>query len=391
MRKIVYIALFSGFFSFIAVQPASAWIIAKISNMAEDATTAISKYGKDVQNQLDKVSNATVVKTIGKGFNEARDWGEKNVSKLRSFSDKVKEKTDKAKEYADGVKGAVDEVKNGDLAKSKAIIDDMKNIKAKQDQILAQMKEAQSDLNTIYDPQIAAADAERIGTLKNISLLEKVIKENPERQEELQPQLDYMQALADGYQKTKDQLSEKFSAELKEKLAPYQKEIKSLSDDYKKLGRDLKILLAKTEEQNPEEALTNTADLYFQAYDEAETPKRHDEIRRNRLLERRRSIITAYTESIAFIPELGIRDREGEDQGYAASTFDTTGGALGAEADMGIKNMKALRDYARLLTYDLKKQSATQLSLLTFYKLKKPQKNITEFNLDDYIYQGPKE
>lgn len=391
MRKIVYIVIFSGLFSLIGIQPASAWIIAKISNMAEDATTAISKYGKDIQNQLDKVSNATVVKTIGKGFNEARDWGEKNVSKLRSFSDKVKEKADKAKEYADGVKGAVDEVKNGDIAKSKVIIDDMKNIKTKQEQILAQMNEAQSDLQSVYDPQIAAADAERISTLNNISLLENLMKENPDRKEELQAQHDYMQAQANGYQKTKDQLAEKFAAELKDKLAPFQKELKSLGDDYKKLGRDLKALLAKTEEQDPEEALTNTADLYFQAYDEEENPKRQDEIRRNRLLERRRSIIAAYTESIAFIPELGIRDREGEDQGYAASTFDTTGGALGAEADMGIKNMKALRDYARLLTYDLKKQSATQLSLLTFYKLKKPQKNITEFNLDDYIYQGLKE
>ena len=45
MKKILCIALLAGIFSLSAAAPAEAWIIAKLSNIAQDATTAISKYG----------------------------------------------------------------------------------------------------------------------------------------------------------------------------------------------------------------------------------------------------------------------------------------------------------------------------------------------------------
>ena len=49
MRKIICMILLIGLFSFAGARPAEAWLIAKFSNMAEDATTAISKFGKDVR------------------------------------------------------------------------------------------------------------------------------------------------------------------------------------------------------------------------------------------------------------------------------------------------------------------------------------------------------
>ena len=87
MRKFICIALLAGLFSFSAATPAEAWIIAKLSNIAQDATTAISKFGKNVQNELDKVGNWTIVKSIGKGFKEARDWTKDNISKVKDFAE----------------------------------------------------------------------------------------------------------------------------------------------------------------------------------------------------------------------------------------------------------------------------------------------------------------
>ena len=40
---------------------ASAWIIAKISNMAEDVTTTTTKLGKEAQNIADKVGNSVII------------------------------------------------------------------------------------------------------------------------------------------------------------------------------------------------------------------------------------------------------------------------------------------------------------------------------------------
>lgn len=384
MRKFLYIALLTCLFSLVGVQPASAWLIAKFSNMAEDATTAISKFGKDVQNQLDKVSNMTVVKTIGKGFTEARDWTKNNVSKLKDFASQ-------AKEQADAVKGAVDEVKNSNFAKIKMITDDIKNITDHANQIKTEMEEMQGELKGVYDAKIAQIDGKRTTTMDNMSMLKKLMQEHPEQLEVYQKQYDAMQADVASYDKELKNLNEEFASELKNILEPKQKELKGLSKDLSKLKRDLEIMSGLTgDEQSAEEALTNTANLYFQKFDEEPDPKRQDEIRRNRLFERRRSIIKAYSEALSFIPDIVTKDNEGEDQGYAASTFDTTGGAWGADAELKIKNLLALRDYARLLTYDLKMQTANQMSLLTFYRLKKEQKNITEFNLDDYVYKMPK-
>lgn len=384
MRKFLCIALLTCLFSLVGVQPASAWLIAKFSNMAEDATTAISKFGKDVQNQLDKVSNMTVVKTIGKGFTEARDWTKNNVSKLKDFASQ-------AKEQADAVKGAVDEVKNSNFAKIKMITDDIKNITDHANQIKTEMEEMQGELKGVYDAKIAQIDGKRTTTMDNMSMLKKLMQEHPEQLEVYQKQYDAMQADVASYDKELKNLNEEFASELKNILEPKQKELKGLSKDLSKLKRDLEIMSGLTgDEQSAEEALTNTANLYFQKFDEEPDPKRQDEIRRNRLFERRRSIIKAYSEALSFIPDIVTKDNEGEDQGYAASTFDTTGGAWGADAELKIKNLLALRDYARLLTYDLKMQTANQMSLLTFYRLKKEQKNITEFNLDDYVYKMPK-
>lgn len=384
MRKIICMILLIGLFSFAGARPAEAWLIAKFSNMAEDATTAISKFGKDVQNAMDKVANSTVAKTIGKGFTEARDWTEKNVSKLKDFAEE-------AKENANAIKGAVDEVKNSDLAKYKQLTDDVKDIADQMKTITAEMEGMQSELKGTYDAQIAQIDGKRTTTLDNMSMLKKLMQEHPTQLDVYQKQYDAMQADIAGYDKDIKNLNERFSSELQNILEPKQKELKNLKKDLTKLKRDLEIIAGMTgDEPTAAEALSNTANLYFQQYDEDEDTKRQDEIRRNRLLERRRSIFDAYTQSIAFIPELVTRDHEGEDQGYAASTFDTTGGAWGADAELKVKNLIALRDYARLLVYDLKMQTANQVSILTFYKLKKPLTNISEFNLDDYVYKMPK-
>ena len=382
MRKFICIALLAGLFSFSAATPAEAWIIAKLSNIAQDATTAITKFGKNVQNELEKVGNWTVVKSIGKGFKEARDWTKDNISKVKDFAEQ-------AKEQADAIKGAVDEVKNSNLAKIKLITDDINNIRKRAETIKSEIEEISDSVQSTYDVAIAEADG-KVNTLTdNMSRLEKLMAEDPEQKEAYQQQYNEMKAEKENYERQKKELVSTAKSAISNATAIKNQELKGLAKDLDKLRQDLAMLSGMTgDEQSAEEALTNTANLYFLQFDEKLDPQRQDIIRRNRLMERRRSIINAYSESLKFIPDIVTKDNEGEDQGYAASTFDTVAGAWGADADLKIKNLLALRDYARLLTYDLKMQTANQMAILTFYKLKKPQKNISEFNLDDYVYKS---
>ena len=278
-------------------------------------------------------------------------------------------------------------MKNSNLAKIKTITDDINAIKNRAETIKSEIEEISDSVQSTYDVAMAEADG-KVNTLTdNMSRLEKMMAEDPEQKETYQQQYDEMKAEKEDYERQKKELVKTAKSAISSATAVKNQELKGLTKDIDKLMQDLAIISGMTgDEQSAEEALANTANLYFLQFDEELDPQRQDIIRRNRLMERRRSIIAAYSESLKFIPDIVTKDNEGEDQGYAASTFDTVSGAWGADADLKIKNMLALRDYARLLTYDLKMQTANQMSVLTFYKLKKPQKNISEFNLDDYVY-----
>lgn len=130
-------------------------------------------------------------------------------------------------------------------------------------------------------------------------------------------------------------------------------------------------------------------DTYFIKDNEKETPAKTEAVRVNRLLERRKSIVQVYQDAIDLRHDIRNVDEDLEDQAYATTIYDTTGGAVGGDAEVRIRRMEALRRYARLLVADLKMKTANEVSLLTFTKLKKPQKTITEFNLDDYIFEMP--
>ena len=141
--------------------------------------------------------------------------------------------------------------------------------------------------------------------------------------------------------------------------------------------------------QDPEKALLYMRDTYFIKDNEKETPAKTEAVRVNRLLERRKSIVQVYQDAIELRHDIRNVDEDLEDQAYATTIYDTTGGAVGGDAEVRIRRMEALRRYARLLVADLKMKTANEVSLLTFTKLKKPQKTITEFNLDDYIFEMP--
>ena len=66
MRKTIYVFILSLLMIVGVTSRASAWIIAKISNMAEDVTTTTTKLGKEAQNIADKVGNSVIIQRIGR-------------------------------------------------------------------------------------------------------------------------------------------------------------------------------------------------------------------------------------------------------------------------------------------------------------------------------------
>lgn len=384
MKKIKYIFGLSLLFVVGTTEDASAWLIMKMSNMAEDVTTAVTKVEKKAQNILDKAGNLTVVQKIGKGFKETKAWMDKNVSNVKSFADSVQEDIDSYKKMYEDTKSVYDQSLGG----YSAVLNDIKELEKSRQEIMLKIEEVKTSVETKVKAQKSSISGQISSCNENMSNLKKLMQDDPknlkayeneykqleEKQKELIAQIDDIDNVA---QQEVDSLT-----------SEYKNELSNLKSKISQLKADLSKLAGFSEdEQSDEDALLNTANIYFLQYDEELNPQRQDAIRYNRLTERRSSIISAYENALKQIPDLNTKNNETEDLGYNASTFETTAGAWGASAQLQIMNLKALSAYAHLLVSDLKRQTALEMSNLTFYKLQKEQKNIAEFNLDDYVYE----
>ena len=384
MKKIIYSCILSLFIVVSLTSTASAWLLMKLSNMAEDVTTAATKVGKKAQNLLDKAGNLTIVKTIGKGFTEARDWIDSNVSKLKSFADEVQGDIDDYKKMYEDSKKIYDQTL-GDYTK---IMDDIKTLENSRQEIELKIQEVETSFKSQVAAQKSAISGQIDACNENMSNLKQLMKEDSTNKEAYEAEYNQWNEKQKELVAQIDDLDKVAQQELDSMVGTYKNELSNLKSQINQLKADLSKLAGFSDEEiSDEDALLNTANLYFLQFDEELNPKRQDAIRYNRLKERRDSIISAYSESLSEIPKLVTKDNETEDLGYNASTFDTSAGAWGAAAQLQIDNLKALSTYAHLLIKDLKRQTAVEMSNLTFYKLQKEQKNIAEFNMDDYVYK----
>lgn len=70
--------------------------------------------------------------------------------------------------------------------------------------------------------------------------------------------------------------------------------------------------------------------------------------------------------------------------------MEGTSAAISMDTELKIEQMKALLLYTKALIADMKMRSASDLSLMSVYQLRNPDKDVTQFNLDDYKYKKKK-
>ena len=385
MKKTAFLTVISLFLALQVPSRAEALLIFKFDVMAGEASTAITKITKQVQNVADKVMNSAIVTKIGKGFEEAKKWKETAEQKAKPFVDTYKD-----------TQAAYDKVKteliDSKLAQIKKLNDDISDIKERKNSLQEEIANMSNEIQSSVDSEISVIDG-KINTIDiNTAVLKKAVDLEPrkEKKAEYEAQLSQMASERESYVKQKEQIKANAEAQKKAATESLQSQVESLNREIQTLLADLGSLTESTDStQDPEKALLYMRDTYFIKDNEKETPAKTEAVRVNRLLERRKSIVQVYQDAIDLRNDIRNVDEDLEDQAYATTIYDTTGGAVGGDAEVRIRRMEALRRYARLLVADLKMKTANEVSLLTFTKLKKPQKTITEFNLDDYIFEMP--
>ena len=385
MKKTAFLTVISLFLALQVPSRAEALLIFKFDVMAGEASTAITKITKQVQNVADKVMNSAIVTKIGKGFEEAKKWKETAEQKAKPFVDTYKD-----------TQAAYDKVKteliDSKLAQIKKLNDDISDIKERKNSLQEEIANMSNEIQSSVDSEISVIDG-KINTIDiNTAVLKKAVDLEPrkEKKAEYEAQLSQMASERESYVKQKEQIKANAEAQKKAATESLQSQVESLNREIQTLLADLGSLTESTDStQDPEKALLYMRDTYFIKDNEKETPAKTEAVRVNRLMERRKSIVQVYQDAIDLRNDIRNVDEDLEDQAYATTIYDTTGGAVGGDAEVRIRRMEALRRYARLLVADLKMKTANEVSLLTFTKLKKPQKTITEFNLDDYIFEMP--
>lgn len=362
---------------------ANAWIVMKLSNMGEDIATFTTKVTKNAQKQLDNVASLTVVKQIGKGVQESKAWLETNSQNFKKFSAGVQKQIDAAKQAASEVQKTYQQ----NIGNYTTLYNDLNSLNEERKKLTDKIEETKQSLSNEIDAIETMATGKIEAYQENIANLNQMIAEQPETKEEYEQQKAMIEELIKAEQKNVQTLIANKKQEFETLISEYSTQLKSLGAKLDKVKADLELIAGLSgEEKSAEESLTQTAETYFLKFDETETPQRQEEIRINRLLERRRSIIDAYSQSLKYIPELSAMNYDAESLGYNAAAFDTIGGAWGASANMQIQNLKALSNYAHLLIYDIKRQTAIEVANLKFYKLEKNLDDIGKFNIDDYIW-----
>lgn len=380
MKKIFLIVIFSLFCNFWPAYNANAILIFKFDVMGGEFGTAVTKVTKKVQNFGDRIMNSTIVTKLGKGIEETKKWKDKYVGKITPLVDQVKE----TKAHLESVKASV---YDDNMVKIKEINNNIAAAKQRKASIETEIANVSKEIDADYDANKAIYDGKVTTINMNADILRKAIENDPEQKVVYEAQLVQMEEEKKSYEQQLSGLKKQADEQKKASSASLLKDAKAAGDDLKKLYASLNDLISSSSSnQNSEEALLATRDTYFIKADENETPEKMEAIRVNRLLNRRRSNVNAYQVSVQVRNNIENKNYDAEDWGYAGATYDTTAGAVGATVEVQAKQIEALRDYSRMLIADLKMQTASEISNMTFYKLKKPEKDITQFNLDDYVY-----
>jgi hypothetical protein len=184
-----------------------------------------------------------------------------------------------------------------------------------------------------------------------------------------------------------------FEDKLKNRIRDIEAQIQDKEDTVKRLKDQLakqlviggwEALGVKFDE--PDTALKAAMSKNYIDPNKPETAENVDEIRRNRFIERRDAYMSSYADAVMIknriVPDLAILENFAQN----TDSMDTLDGVINADTNIKIKTIEALMQYAEILVAQLRMDTATEFGKLLSYKVKNPDKEITNFNLDDYIY-----
>lgn len=372
----------------ISVSSAEATLKFDVSKSVGKVTTTVSGWLETAKKQMEQSATLQTMIAMGKGAVET-------AKKLKEVQGLVNTAVSDAKSLADSTMGMIDEAVSGvqDIAGGAA--GDLMSQTGEAQELL-ELKAQQMSLESERDDAIAAAQDELNGKInlaqENIAKLQTMVSQEPDKKAEYEAQIADYQNQITNYQKELDSVSDSITSQYQSQILAVESQITALRDEaIAKAGNAAAEKLGSLLNGGDEETAAAMNEMIKNNFLEKDDEETMEKITAKKAYRK----VTALHDTVAAFNNAWKVKKARYDDNEKADTIqqevpqmEGSSSSLGMDIQLKVENINALLEYTRMMVHDLKMRTANELNNMSgFWKLNRYDKDVTEFNLDDYIFE----
>lgn len=388
--------------------PATAGIKFDIAHTSNKAMETLSGWQEQGQKLFEESTTIQTMISYGKGvaetgkmIKEQKDMVTSTVKDTAGAVNSVKETATSTINEATGeVSGLTGEAANAAGGSVAGIAGEASAAasKTKSAQELLALKNERAALESEYETGAAARKTEFEGQIKsyqdNNAAYQKMITEDPSQKETLESKIisnnEVVRFLTEQFDKREAEEKAKSDA----KIAEVDSRITAIRDktaaESMGLASDaagaFKSLFGN--KQSAEELNKTIANNFIPIKEEVNSAN-IKKVMTYRSKTAAADVMKAYADALQIRVSRYDDSESADDLASKVPQMQGSSAAIAMDTQVKVKNMKVLLLYAQSMIAEMKMRSAMDLASLKVYQLRDPNKDVTQFNLDDYKYKKP--
>ena len=369
------------------IRPAEATLKFDVSKGVGKVTTTVSGWMEVAKKQMEQSATLQTMIAYGKGAVET-------AKKMKELQGAVGDMAAEAQSVVDESTGLVDgAISDAQNAVGGAVGDAMSQTGDAQE--LLELKAQKMALESERDDAIAAAQEEINGKIslaqENIGKLQAMAAQEPDRKTEYEAQIADYQNQISQYNEELQKTSDTVTGQYQSRIAAVDEQITALRDEaIAKAGEatadKLKSVFGGGDEEDAA-AMNEMIKNNFLEKDDELTIENITPRQVYRKLTALKDTVAAFNNAWKVKKSRYENDERAGEIQAEVEQMDGASSSLGMDIQLKVENIKSLLEYTRMMVNDLKMVTAHELNDLNSWKLNRYDKDVTEFNLDDYIYE----
>ncbi len=378
---------------FMEIQVANALPKIDLGGSAAKITETISGYVTAVKKKMDESVAVQTAITLGKG-------GAEVLGQVQEVKANVEDKIERVTEdpLGEGLNVASEIVDETGLSESEVYKNVESKIAEKTEDFenLTNLEEQKEKLTEEINQKIAAEEQKtqsKIDALKkNNENLQEMIKNDPSKKSEYEAQITKNEAEIKAMEAQLEVTKNAINAENLDVMNALNSQTQALKDKAANLANEAKEKAAKqlSDKLNSLDnkgALSETTEKNFLGKDDIENSENITKIKTYRTYMAAQDTLDVIAQGVIIKQGLDAENTETEKLANRTAALDGSTSSINMNTQVVIKNIEALAKYIKVMLLDLKMKTSQDLAELGVYKQIEEQKDITSFNLDNYIYE----